>query len=93
MSFLAGPKHANTMPATFTFTKFVPKKIEKLSTLRYHSLIHVGIVDLMVDCLVDHPTNHVTMVEPFAATAAWMWRISPPHPWEPLWKGLAEGGL
>jgi hypothetical protein len=46
----------------------------------------------MVDHLVDHPTNHVTMVEPFATTAAWMWRINPPHPREPLRKGLAEGG-
>ncbi len=47
----------------------------------------------MVNCLIDHPTNHVAMVEPFAATAAWMWWISPTHPWEPLWKKLAKGGL
>jgi hypothetical protein len=42
----------------------------------------------MIDCLVNHPTNHVTMAELFAAAAAWMWQISPPHPREPLWKGL-----
>jgi hypothetical protein len=29
----------------------------------------------------------------FADTAAWQWQISPPHPWEPLWKGLAKGGV
>jgi hypothetical protein len=33
------------MPATFNFTKFVPNKLKKLSTLCYRSLIHVGIVD------------------------------------------------
>jgi hypothetical protein len=44
----------------------------------------------MVDCLVNHPTYHVTMVVLFAATAAWIWPISPPHPWEPLWKGLVR---
>jgi hypothetical protein len=34
----------------------------------------------MVNCLVDHPTNHVTMVSPFAATAAsWLWQISKPY--------------
>ncbi len=32
----------------------------------------------MINCLVNHPTNHITMVKPFAATAAWMWWISPP---------------
>jgi hypothetical protein len=34
------------MPATFNFTKFVPNKLKKLSTLCYRSLIHVGIVDV-----------------------------------------------
>jgi hypothetical protein len=34
----------------------------------------------MVDCLVNHPTSHVTMVEPFAVTATWMWQISHPTP-------------
>jgi hypothetical protein len=33
------------MPATFIFTKFVLNKLKKLYTLRYRSLIHVGIVD------------------------------------------------
>ncbi len=33
------------MPATFIFTKFTPNKLKKLPTLRYQSLIHVGIVD------------------------------------------------
>jgi hypothetical protein len=33
----------------------------------------------MVGCLVDHPTNTITMVVPFAATAAWLWRISHPY--------------
>ena len=33
------------------------------------------------------------MVVPFADSAAWDWRISPPHPREPLRKGLAEGGV
>jgi hypothetical protein len=47
----------------------------------------------MVNCLVDYPTNHITMVEPLATTAAWMWQISSPHPREPLQKGVEEGGL
>ena len=33
------------------------------------------------------------MVVPFADSAAWDWRISPPHPREPLRKGLAKGGV
>jgi hypothetical protein len=41
----------------------------------------------MVNRLVDHPTKTITMVVPFAATAAWLWRISHPYPQEPLWKG------
>ncbi len=47
----------------------------------------------MVDRLVDHPTNTITMVAPFAATAAWLWQISQPYPWEPLRKGLGEGDV
>ena len=34
------------MPAKFIFTKFIPNKLKKLCTLRYQSLVHVGIVDL-----------------------------------------------
>jgi hypothetical protein len=47
----------------------------------------------MVNYLVDHPTNHITMVVLFTATAAWLWKISKPYLQEPLWKGLGEGGL
>ena len=49
----------------------------KKSTLCYCSLFHIGVVEL----------NTITMVVPFAATAAWLWQISHPYPWEPLWKG------
>jgi hypothetical protein len=42
------------MPATFNFTKFVPNKLN--STLRYRSLIHIGIVDFD-DCLPRQPSN------------------------------------
>ena len=35
----------------------------------------------------NHPTKNNTMVEPVAATAAWLWRISQPYPREPLRKG------
>jgi len=35
----------------------------------------------------NHPTKNNTLVEPVAATAAWLWRISQPYPREPLWKG------
>ena len=34
-----------------------------------------------------------TMVVLFVDSAARQWRISPPHPREPLWKGLAEDGV
>jgi hypothetical protein len=30
----------------------------------------------MVDYLIDHQTNAITMVVLFAMTAAWLWRIS-----------------
>jgi hypothetical protein len=33
------------------------------------------------------------VVVPFADSAAWQWRISPPHPGEPLLKGLAVDGV
>ena len=42
---------------------------------------------------VNHHPNTTTMVVSFADSAAWDWWISPPHPWEPLPKGLAEGGV
>jgi hypothetical protein len=31
------------------------------------------------------------MVEPVAATAAWLWPISQPYHREPLWKGVGRG--
>ncbi len=34
----------------------------------------------MVDYLVDHPTNHITMVVQFTTIAAWLWQISKPYP-------------
>jgi hypothetical protein len=49
------------MPATFIFTKFIPNKLKKLSTLRYQSLIHVGIVnfDGRLPCRPSNkPRNH-----------------------------------
>ena len=36
---------------------------------------------------VDHPLNTFIMVVPFAVIAAWLWGMSHPYPWEPLWKG------
>jgi hypothetical protein len=33
------------------------------------------------------------MVEPVAATATWLWRISQPYPREPLWKGQGKGDV
>jgi hypothetical protein len=79
------------MPATFIFTKFVPNKL--ISTLRYRSLIHVGMVELD-DRLPRQPSNkHHHHGVLFANIAAWRFQISPPHPREPLRKGLAEGGV
>ena len=49
------------MPATFIFTMFVPNKLKKNSTLRYRSLIHVGIVDFdgRLPCQPSNkPLNH-----------------------------------
>ena len=40
--------------------------------------------DLVTD---NHPTKNNIMVEPVAATAAWLWQISQPYPREPLRKG------
>ena len=42
---------------------------------------------------VNHHPNTTTMVVPFADSAAWQWQISPPHPGEPLLKGLAVDGM
>jgi hypothetical protein len=39
---------------------------------------------LIINYLINHPTNTITMMVPFAATAAWIQWMSPPHPWEPL---------
>jgi len=47
----------------------------------------------MVGCLVDHPTNTITLVVPFATTVAQQWRINQPYPWELLWNGLDEGSI
>jgi hypothetical protein len=47
----------------------------------------------MVDYLVNHPTKTTTMVVPFAATAAWLWRISHPYSREPLSKGPGEAAI
>jgi hypothetical protein len=47
----------------------------------------------MVNYLLDHPTNHITMVVPFTAAAEWLRQISKPYPREPLQKGLGEGGF
>ena len=38
-------------------------------------------------------TNTPTMMEPFSPPAAWFCWLSIPHPWEPLWKGLAEAAV
>jgi hypothetical protein len=38
-------------------------------------------------------TNIPTMMEPFAPPAAWFCWSSIPHPWEPLWKGLAKAAV
>jgi hypothetical protein len=52
--------------------------------------MNVGIVELdgrvgvCYDRLADHPTNTISMVVQFAATAAWLWRIGYPDPGEPL---------
>ena len=36
----------------------------------------------MIDCFVNYPTKTITMVAPFATTAAWLWQISQPYPRE-----------
>jgi hypothetical protein len=41
----------------------------------------------------NHPTKNNKMVEPVAGLAARLKGFEPPHPWEPLQKGLAEGGV
>jgi hypothetical protein len=33
------------------------------------------------------------LVVPLITTAAWLWYISPPQPWIPLWNGLTEGSV
>jgi hypothetical protein len=82
-----------TTPATFIFTKFVPKKLNKLSTLGYRSLIDVGIVELdgQLPCQPSNKHHHHGVA--FATTAAWLWRISQPNLREPLWKGLPVSPL
>ena len=61
--------------------------------LRYHSLIHIGIVELdgPLPCQPSNKHHHHGVA--FADAVAWRWRISPPHPREPLRKGLAEDGV
>jgi hypothetical protein len=44
----------------------------------------------MVCNLVDHPTNHITMVVLFTATAAWLWKISKPYPGSLFGRGWAR---
>jgi hypothetical protein len=41
--------------------------------------------------MVDHPTNNITMVVPFAGPTAKLWGISLPHPLEPLREGFLTG--
>ncbi len=69
-----------TMPAVFIFTMLVPNELKKLSTLSYHNLIHVGIVDFdgRLPCWTSNkPRNHGV---PFATAVAWLWQISKPYP-------------
>jgi hypothetical protein len=47
----------------------------------------------MVNYLIEHPTNTITMVILFDTTVAWLWQISLPHLQVPLRKGLGEGGV
>jgi hypothetical protein len=52
--------------------------------------MNVEIVEL-VDCLINHPTNTITMVVLFAATGAWLWRIGHPYtPWSLFGRGSAR---
>jgi hypothetical protein len=41
----------------------------------------------------NYPTKNNTMVEPVAGLVTWLQCFEPPHPREPLRKGLAEGGV
>jgi hypothetical protein len=45
--------------------------------------------------MVDHPTNNITMVVPFAGPTAKLWGISLPQPLEPLRERFLteEGGV
>lgn len=36
---------------------------------------------------IPHPSKIINTVVLFAATTAWLWQTSHPHPGEPLWKG------
>jgi hypothetical protein len=47
----------------------------------------------MVNYLIDHPSNTITVMVPFDATGAWLWQTNPPHPRVPLEKGLTEVGV
>ncbi len=61
-------------------------------------LVHCTL-QLVYHCTIDTPTTTttehsdaaLTMVELFATTARWLLCFKPPHPQEPLQKGLTEG--
>ncbi len=42
---------------------------------------------------MNHPTKNTTMVEPVAGLAAWFFCFEPPHPREPLRKGLTKDNV
>jgi hypothetical protein len=81
------------MPVTFVFTSFVTSKLKNYLPYANVALSMQEQLIWMVDYLVDHPTNHITMVVPFTATAAWLWQIIKPYPREPLWKWLGKDSL
>ena len=50
-------------------------------------------IDTPTTTTTEHSAAALTMVELFAITVAWLVCFKPPHPREPLWKGLTEGGV
>ena len=78
---------------TFNDFAILYRTNKKLLLLLYRSFGHVGIVHLDSRQRVDHPKNTTTMVERVAGPAAWFLYFPAAPPWQPLRKGLTEGGV
>jgi hypothetical protein len=72
------------------FTTTHKKKVPYLSS---RSICYIRIVQTDGGQGLNHPTKNTTMVEPVAGLAAWFFCFEPPHPREPLRKGLTKDNV